>query len=336
MTQAISEQSAITTVKADRRARRGGATSGFLRSRKFVVGLVVIGVFVVLGVIGPYLAPYDPSALSNATLQPPSAAHWLGTTQTGQDVLSQLLAGTQQTLIVGLVAGVIATALSAAVGVVGGFLGGVGDEILSLITNVFLVMPALPLLIVLTGYLPNAGPVAVGVVISLTGWAWGARVLRAQTLTLRRREYVDAARVAGDRTWRIVFFEILPNLRAILASSFLFTVLFAILTQVSLAFLGLVDVSQWSWGVMLYWAQQGGALSAGAWWWFVPPGLCVAVLGAGLSLANFGLDEFLNPRLKTARSGRASRDTGYTPVRRQKPDADMSAGHAPAGEGDGR
>ena len=323
MSQALGQPQAVLDVvdPAVTPARRRGP--GFPRSGKFVVGALLIAFFVVMGLVGPLVAPHDPSALSNDVLSPPSADHWLGTTQTGQDVFSQLLSGTQQTLLIGLVAGVIATALSAVVGIAGGFVGGVFDEVLSLVTNVFLVLPALPLLIVLTGYLPSAGPVVVGVVISVTGWAWGARVLRAQTLTLRGREYINAARVAGDPTWRIVLFEILPNERAILASSFIGTILFAILTQVGLAFLGLVDVSQWSWGVMLYWAQQGGALASGAWWWFLPPGLCIAILGTGLSLANFGLDEFLNPRLRTARRGRAGTETGFTPVRRTGPSRDV-------------
>ena len=156
-------------------------------------------------------------------------------------------------------------------------------------------------------------------VISVTGWAWGARVLRAQTLSIRRRDYVEAARIAGERGWRIVCFEILPNEAAIVASSFLFTVLFAILTQVALDFLGLVNVSgAWSWGLMLYWAQSDQALGVGAWWWFVPPGLCIALVGTGLALANFGLDELINPRLRNAGLSRRSdaklARLGCTPV----------------------
>jgi peptide/nickel transport system permease protein len=328
MTTAVSEQTVsaveLGLTTGPRVRRRFG-----LRSGKLITGIVLIAVFILMGLVGPLVAPYDPSALGDTPLAAPSFAHWLGTTQTGQDVLSQLLVGTQQTLIIGLLAGAIATALSAIVGIAGGFLGGAADEVLSLITNVFLVLPALPLLIVLTGYIPSAGPVAIAVVISLTGWAWGARVMRAQTLSLRKRDYVEAASIAGDSKWRIILFEILPNQRAILASSFLFTVLFAILTQVGLAFLGLVDVSQWSWGVMLYWAQQGDALGAGAYWWFIPPGLCVALLGTGLALANFGLDEYINPRLRIARDGkrRAQKDTGFTPVRRSEKDKMQRATH---------
>lgn len=290
-------------------------------SKKTWVGFGIIGFFVVIAVAGPSLAPYHPSAATGPSLAGPSARHWLGTTQTSQDVLSQLLDGTRTTLVVGFLAGLIATVLSVLVGVTSGYLGGWWDEGLSLLANLFLVIPALPLLIVLTFFVPKGGPFVIALVISVTGWAWGARVLRAQTLSIRRRDYVEAARIAGERGWRIIVFEILPNEAAVVASSFLFTVLFAVLTQVALDFLGLVNVSgSWSWGLMLYWAQSDQALGVGAWWWFVPPGLCIALLGIGLTLANFGLDEFIDPRLRAAglsRRGDARlARMGYTPVMR--------------------
>jgi peptide/nickel transport system permease protein len=265
------------------------------------LGFAILGFFALVAVVGPALAPYNPSTNVGPTLVGPSAAHLLGTTQNDQDVLSQLLVGARTTLLVGFVAGLIATVLSVLIGVSAGYLGGLADEGLSLFANLFLVIPALPLLIVMTSYLPDAGPLVVAVVISVTGWAWGARVLRAQTMSIRQRDYIVAARIAGERTWRIVLWEILPNEVAIVVSSFLFTVLFAILTQVALDFLGLVNPSgAWTWGTMLYWAQSDQALQVGAWWWFVPPGLCIALVGAGLALANFGLDELINPRLRAA------------------------------------
>lgn len=302
-----------------RAGRRRGPRRRF--SKKTWVGFGLLAAFALMAVIGPPLAPYDPSVNHGPSLVGPSAAHWLGTTQNSQDVLSQLLVGARATLVVGVVAGLIATALSVIVGVTAGYLGGWADEALTLLTNLFLVIPALPLLIVLTFFVRNSGSLVIAVVISLTGWAWGARVLRAQTLSLRRRDFVEAARIAGERSWRIIVFEVLPNEAAVVASSFLFTVLFAILTQVALDFLGLVNVSgQWSWGLMLYWAQSDQALGVGAWWWFVPPGLCVALVGMGLALANFGLDEWINPRLRAAgvnRKGdaRATR-LGFTLVER--------------------
>jgi peptide/nickel transport system permease protein len=271
-----------------------------LRTPKIATGLAIVLFFVVLGLFGPMIDRTDPSAISPAVLQGPSMAHWLGTTQSGQDILAQLINGTRISLFVGFVAGAIATVLSLFIGVLGGYLGGVADEFLSVFTNIFLVIPALPLVIILAGYLPGKGALGVAIVISVTGWAWGARVQRAQTLSIRERDYVLAARISGEGTMRIIFCEILPNELAIVAASFLFTVIFAILTEAGLAFLGLSNLSTWSWGTMLYWAEADSALQVGAWWWFVPPGLCIALVGAGLAMINFGIDEFVNPRLRSA------------------------------------
>jgi len=282
--------------------RRWGLLQG-LRSKKIIVGFAILVLYTVVAVFGPMVVRTNPSALSSAALQAPSLRHLLGTTATGQDVFAELIVGTRISMMVGFIAGVIATALSLLVGLSAGYLGGTSDELLSGLANVFLVIPGLPLVIVLAGYLPSAGSLAIAAVIAVTGWAWGARVLRAQTLSLRRRDFVEAARVTGERPLRIVFSEILPNQLAIIAAGFLGTVTYAILTQASLAFLGLGDVTSWSWGSILYWAQNGEALELGAWWWFVPPGLAIAVLGTGLTLINFGIDEFVNPRLRVAGVG---------------------------------
>jgi peptide/nickel transport system permease protein len=215
--------------------------------------------------------------------------------------------GTSASLIVGFVAAVIATLIAVAIGLLSAFLGGIWDEVLSTITNVFLVIPALPLVIVLAGYLHGAGEVAVSVVIAVTAWPWTARILRAQTLSIRRRDYVQAARVAGESTTRIIWFEIVPNEIPLIAAQFLITVLYAILIQAGLAFLGVGSVTAWSWGTMLYWAQNASAFASGAWYWFVPPGLCLAFLGTGLALMNFGVDEIAHPRLSSVRMKRVPR-----------------------------
>jgi peptide/nickel transport system permease protein len=247
------------------------------------------------------VAPYNPSATTTQALPlAPTLHHLLGTTLTGQDVLSQLLVGIGASVILGLLTGVIATFLSVVVGLSAGFLGGAADELLSLLSNVFLVLPALPLLVVLLGYLPNAGDLPVAIVLSALGWAWGARVLRAQTLALRNSDYVAAARETGERIWRILLFEILPNEVSVIAASFVGTVLYAILTSVALSFIGVLNTSQWSLGTMLYWAQSQSAIQTGAWWWYAPPGIAVATLGMSLVLLNFALDELGNPRLRDA------------------------------------
>lgn len=281
------------------RRRRGVLRSLPLKAK---IGAVILGVFIVVAIVGPWVAPYDPSATTPGQALPlgPTWSHLLGTTATGQDVLSQLLSGTRSTVVLGLLTGVIATLLSVVVGTSAGFLGGVADEGLSLVANVFLVLPALPLLVVILGYLPHSGQLPTAIILSVLGWPWGARVIRAQTLSLRRRDYVAAAREVGEPTWRIIVFELLPNQIGLIAASFVGTVLYAILTSVALAFVGVADLSSWSYGTILYWAQSGNAVQLGAWWWYVPPGVCAALLGTSLVLLNFGLDELGNPRLRAA------------------------------------
>jgi peptide/nickel transport system permease protein len=281
-------------------SRRGGVLRSLPLKAK--VGGAILGVFILIAIIGPWVAPFDPSATSTGQALPlgPTTSHVVGTTATGQDVLSQLLAGTRSTVVLGLLTGLIATLLSVLVGTTAGFLGGLADEGLSLIANVFLVLPALPLLVVILGYLPHSGQLPTAIVLSVLGWPWGARVIRAQTLSLRRRDYVAAAREVGEPTWRIIVFELLPNQIGLIAASFVGTVLYAILTSVALAFVGVADLSTWSYGTMLYWAQSGNAVQLGAWWWYVPPGVCTALLGTSLVLLNFGLDELGNPRLRAA------------------------------------
>jgi len=332
------------------------------RSPKVLIGLALLIVFLILAVVGPLIAPYNPSAdlAASGTPQAPSAAHWLGTTQTQQDVLSQLLAGGRSTIVVSFLAGVVATIIAVVVGVAAGYLGGLADDLLSMLANIFLVMPALLLLIVIFGFLPaSSNDLLIGAIIALTGWAWGARVLRAQTLSLRNRDYVESARITGESTVRIIGWEIVPNLLPIIASSFLFTVLYGVGTYTAIAYLGLVNIDpHWSWGGMLFWAQSVNAQVNGYWWWYIPPGLAVALLGTALALLNFGIDEFINPRLRAAgltrrrarQAGIPARfPLGVTPVVRlpagspagrppgippaARPPADFPAARPPAGAG---
>ncbi|MGH2480146.1 MAG: ABC transporter permease, partial [Ktedonobacteraceae bacterium] len=257
----------------------------------------IVGIFVLVGLFGPLLMRYEPEATSNLFIAAPSAQHWLGTTVVGQDIFSQLINGTRTSVFWGLGTGVLVTLLSMVVGLVGGYFGGWVDDVLTLLTNVSLVLPALPLAIVLAAYFPR-GPLTISLVIVFTNWAWQARVLRAQTLSTRSREFVAAARSSGEHTWRIIFFEIFPNEIGIVVAGFVSTTIYVVLTWAALEFLGLGDGTIPSWGSILYWAQQAGALGGGLWWWFVPPGVCIALLGAGLSLINFGIDEIADPRLR--------------------------------------
>lgn len=315
-------EGAMAQPEAARPARSRRRRFRFVSNAKAATGLIILGVYLLFAVIGPWVAPYDPNARSNQLVAPPSAQHWLGTTHLGQDVLSQLLVGTRGVMVVGLTAGIAATILSVVVGVTAGYLGGGWDDTLSALSNVFLVIPALPLIIIVASTFQNAGSAIVALTIGLTSWAWGARVLRAQTLSLRRRDYIEASRATGEKTWRIIGFEVLPNLTAIIASGFVGTVIFAVGTEITLAFIGIGGISNWNWGEILFWAQSQQALAQGAWWWFVPAGLAIAFLGTALSLINFGIDEFVSPRLRSAgkakvrtASGRTVRmRVGFTPV----------------------
>jgi peptide/nickel transport system ATP-binding protein/peptide/nickel transport system permease protein len=267
---------------------------------KVLFGLAIVLFFLLLAFAGPLLDHTSPDTTSAAALRPPSVSHWLGTTQQGQDVLAQVIYGARISMEVGLAAGVLTTLWAVLVGLTGGYIAGVGSELLSMFSNVFLVLPSLPLVVILAAYLPDSGSFGVILVITVTGWAWGARVLRAQTLSLRRRDFVEAARATGQSSFKIMLYDILPNELAIIAAIFLASVVGAILTEASIAFLGLSNVTQWSWGTILYWAQVSGAELARAWWWFVPPGLCIALVGTGLAFINFGIDDVINPRLSSA------------------------------------
>jgi peptide/nickel transport system permease protein len=282
----------------------------FLRNNdwKFWVGIIICAIFAIVALIGPVIFP-NPNQTSSIGLQSPSLDHLFGTTNIGQDVFGQVVAGTQGSVFIGVIAGALTVVLSMIFGVGGAFLGGRWDEGSSLISNIFLVIPGLPLLIIVTDYVGSRDIVTIAVVIALVSWAGAARVLRAQTLSVRSRDYVDAARVASESTPRIMTREILPNLMPIIASQFVFGALGAILAEAGLSFLGLGAPGGKSWGSILFFAQNAQAITLGAWWWFVPPGLCIAVLGAALGLINFSIDERINPRLRTlAAFKRAKRD----------------------------
>ena len=303
------------------RPRRGRRPRRILVNGKVTAGLAILAGFALIAIFGEWLAPYDPGQRGPDILQGPSPRHWSGTNHIGQDIFSQLLVGTRSVMMVGFVAGLVATVVAVLVGVTSGYLSGAAAEGLSALSNVFIVIPALPLIIIITNVIPNSGDWAIALVIGGTSWAWGARLLRAQTLSLRSRDFVEAARATGESTWRIVVFEIMPNLTAIIAASFVGTVVFAVGTEISLAFVGVSGISEWNWGEILFWAQGQQALPQGAWWWFVPAGLCIALLGTALSLVNFGIDEIVNPRLRAGGRGggrvngrKVRMRIGFTPV----------------------
>lgn len=228
----------------------------------------------------------------------PSAEHWLGTTRSGQDLFSQMVYGTRITLSVGLVTGLFTTALALTLALVAGYFGGIVDDIISLFTNVFLVIPSLPLMIVIAAYITVKGVIPIVLILGLTSWPWPTRILRSQVVSLKNRDFVKVARNLGERPIYIVFREIFPNMISLVMASFFTSTMAAIMGEATLEFLGLGNVSIVSWGTILYWAQNSGALLSGAWWWFLPPGICIALIGTSFALMNFAIDEISNPKLR--------------------------------------
>ncbi|SNT17149.1 peptide/nickel transport system permease protein [Micrococcales bacterium KH10] len=298
------------------RSLRSRLTASFamFRNRKSLVGLCILGFFVLVAIFGDLIAPYGPLEKDYAALkQPPSWQHLLGTTHMGEDILSQIIYGTRGVLVVGFLSGIIATVIAVAMGVLAGVVAGWRSESLSAVTNVFLVLPGLPLMIIVASQYENPSLLLIAAVLAITGWAWGARVLRAQTMSLRNRDFVQAARANGEPLRRIIAVEMLPNLTAIIASSFVGTVTAAVLGLTTLAFIGVIPITNLNWGTILFWAQQNGAFPD-YWWWYIPAGLCIALLGMALALINFGIDEYVNPRLRSAgERARAMRKKGISP-----------------------
>lgn len=275
---------------------REGTLGLIWRSPQARTGLIMLLVLGGMGLLAPLLTRYDPSAGTFGTMLQPSREHPLGTTALGQDILAQLLYGARLTLTIGIAAGAIATLIGTTFGLAAAYYGGRIGEALNLFTNVILVLPSLPLLIVVSAFLSGAGTGAIILVIALTGWPWGARVLRSQALTLRDRDFIHAAVMTGESPARIIFKEMLPNLAGIIAANFFSTALYAVLSEAALSFIGIGDVGKVTWGTMLYWAQAKQALLQGAWLWIAAPGLCIALLGTAFALLNFGIDEVSNPR----------------------------------------
>src|SRR5436190_7446931 len=274
------------------------------RNRKALVGVLVMLLFVVLAIFPGQIAPYDPSAEIFSPALGPSRDHLFGTTAYGQDVFSQVVWGTRLSLVIALAVGALATGLAVLVGVSAGYLGGATDGFLSLVTDVILVLPIFPLIIVIAAYEKNAGLLTLVVVLGVLGWSYGARQLRSQTLSLRTRDFLESARVRGERKLYVIVFEILPTMTSLIVATFLGGALYAVLAAAGLQFIGLGDPSSQSWGTMLYWAENNEALGANMVLWAIMPGVCVAGLGAAFALLNYAFDEIGNPALRMRRLDR--------------------------------
>ena len=294
----------ITSEEATRAPRR------FLRAvfgnRKAVVGAAILLGIAFVAAFPGLIAPDNPHAAIYPQNQGPSSAHLLGTTQLGQDVFSQLVWSTRLTLVVTLIVSVIATFLSMIIGVTSAYVGGLTDRFLTVITDVFLILPVLPLLILLAAYLPP-GVTSLVIVLCITSWAFQARQLRSQGLSVRNRDFLVAARARGERGIYIILVEIVPTMTSLLAASFLALAVYVVGFAASLQFLGLGNSSELMWGTMLYNAQQGAALESGNAWWALAPGAAVALLGSGFALLNYAFDEIGNPALRPVRRRRGMR-----------------------------
>jgi peptide/nickel transport system permease protein len=279
----------------------GNVGRALVSNRKAVAGAILLALFSLVALFAGWIAPYPPQADLFGQILGPSRDHLLGTTGNGQDIFSQLVWGTRQSLLLAVVAGLMATVVSVLVGVTAAYLGGMWDHVLDLFTDVFLVIPTLPLMIVVAAYAKSGGVLVLIGVIVITGWSYGARQLRSQALSLRNREFLEAARVRGERSLYIIVFEILPNMTSLIVANFLGAALYAVLAAAGLQFIGLGDSNDLSWGTMLYWAENNGALLAGSPQWAIAPGLCIAVLGGAFALLNYAFDEISNPALRPVR-----------------------------------
>ncbi|MDQ2683298.1 MAG: ABC transporter permease [Chloroflexota bacterium] len=296
------------------------ALRAVFRNRKAVIGALILLAFGLVAIFAPVISPGDPNDLVARRHQPPSidirtttvlgvplptgismGEHWFGTSGAGQDVFDQTVWGTRQSLSVGIAVGLLTTALAVLFGMTAGYFGGRVDDLLSLFTNVFLIIPTLPLLVVLVGFLGSGGTLYFIGVLAVTGWSWGARVLRAQTLSLREKDFVSAAEVSGESRIRIILGEIFPNMISIVAANMFGATIYAIGAMAALEFLGLGNPSQISWGTNLYWAANNGALLTGAWWTVVPSGVSIALVAFAFALVNYAVDEVTNPRLRALR-----------------------------------
>ena len=287
---------------ASRKRALPGWLSVLLHNRKAVIGLTLVGFMVLIAVIAPLISVNNPTDFNIlATRQAPSWHHLFGTTDQGSDVFSQVMLGTRRSLILGFSAALLATTLATVFGIAGAYAGGIVDEIVNFLTNIFLVIPTIPLLIVVSGYIKARGMSTMILVLGLTLWAFEARILRGQALTLRNRDFVQAAKVAGESTWRIVSGELVPNMISRIAAAFVLVFYVALLVDAGLEFLGLGDTAHVSWGMTLYWAQTNSAVLQGEWWAFVFPGLALVVTVIGLTLLLAGIDEVSNPQLRGRR-----------------------------------
>jgi len=295
---------ALPSSQRRRRLALPGWARLLLGNRKSCIGILVFAGIVAAALAAPLLAQNSPTDLVGLPGQPPNRDFWFGTTDQGYDVFSQVVWGARTSLAVAAAAAIASTVIATALGLLAAYSGGWVDDVINLFTNIFLVIPTLPLLIVISAFVPTRGPVIMVLILGFTTWAIEARILRSQALSIVNRDFVLAAKVAGEGTWGIIWREVMPNMVSRIAAGFVFVFYGSIIFAAGLEFLGFGDVNGTSWGVILYWAQNNSTVLQGAWWHFVFPGLAIALTVAALVFINYGVDELSNPRLRRPRKRR--------------------------------
>jgi peptide/nickel transport system permease protein len=268
------------------------------RNRKLVAGLAVVLLFLVVAAVGPLLTDHGPNEYVGPPAQRPSSRYWFGTTMFGQDVFAQFTHGLRATFLVGLFGGGLAALIGMLIGFTAGYRGGTVDELLNMLTNVVLVIPTLAVLLIIAAYLRVRGVIPEAIFIGLFSWPWVARAIRAQTFSLRTREFVDLARLSGASGRKIILKEIAPNMSSYLFMTFILLFGSSVLIAATLDFIGLGPTEGISLGLMMNNAVLWSALPLGMWWWFVPPGLGITIIVGALYIMNVGLDEVFNPKLR--------------------------------------
>jgi len=303
----------------DRRGALRRVTKAVRTNRKATIGVVLMAIFIFVALFPGLITHQSPSAISTHVFAHPSAAHWLGTDNLGRDIYAQVIDGTRNVLVLALAVGLLSTVVATLIGVAAAYLGGVWDSVLNFVTDVLLVIPIFPLLIIIAAYLPNAGNSVLILVLTFTGWSFTARQLRSQALSVRDRDFLLAARVRGERPIYIIVVEILPTMTSLLLASFLNNALYAVLAGSGLQFIGLGNSNNVSWGTTLYWAQQNNALGSGLYAWAIVPGACIALLGAALAFINYAFDEIGNPALRPLTAAKVRKAEARTKRRLAQP-----------------
>jgi len=276
-----------------------------VRNNKLIIGLAIVVFFLLLAIFGPYLAQHAPAdygtELKPIPLQHPPTLHdglYFGTTSDGKDIFAQFVQGLRLAFLVGLIGGGVASVIGMVVGFTAGYKAGMTDELLNMLTNVVLCIPVFALLLVIAAFMSIKGIIPEALLIGFVNWPWAARALRAQTFSLTSREFVSLARLSGEKTWKIIFKEIAPNMSSYLFMMFILLFGGAVLTAATLDFMGLGPQGTISLGQMMNVANANSSLLLGIWWWFIPPGLAIMLIVGGAYFMNVGLDEVFNPRLR--------------------------------------